>query len=186
MGAGVLPTTVYKNKLYFLFGKERDIDDTPGWSDFGGGQDNSESQMDTAVREAVEEMTGFLGSEKDLEGLLKKHGTKNYDIERYRTHIFPLKYDETLPFYYNNNQRFLQKRLSKSVIKNTKIFEKAEIKWVCEDDLIKMMPQFRSFYKTIVEQIYGDRTAIKTFVKKGIFNKTYKRTLKKNKTRKIT
>ena len=39
MGASILPVTIYNGKLYFLFGKERDIDENPGWSDFGGGTD---------------------------------------------------------------------------------------------------------------------------------------------------
>jgi hypothetical protein len=38
-------------------------------------------------------------------------------------HIFPFAYDEYLPFYYNNNQRFLQKRLDPDIIKKSKIFE---------------------------------------------------------------
>ena len=44
-------------------------------------------------------------------------------------HIFPFEYNELLPFYYNNNQRFIQKRLDPKIIKSTKIFEKEEIKW---------------------------------------------------------
>ena len=43
MGAGILPTCIYKGKLYFLFGKENKYGDTQGWSDFGGGTDNSET-----------------------------------------------------------------------------------------------------------------------------------------------
>jgi hypothetical protein len=41
MGASILPVTIYKGKLYFLFGKERAIDENPGWSDFGGGTDKN-------------------------------------------------------------------------------------------------------------------------------------------------
>ena len=38
MGAGILPTTIHKGKLYFLFGKEgKHEDSAPGFSDFGGG-----------------------------------------------------------------------------------------------------------------------------------------------------
>ena len=38
MGAGILPTTIHNNKLYFLFGKENPLEDSSkGWSDFGGG-----------------------------------------------------------------------------------------------------------------------------------------------------
>jgi len=30
MGGSVLPVTILNNKVYFLFGKERDIDENPG------------------------------------------------------------------------------------------------------------------------------------------------------------
>ncbi len=136
MGAGILPTTIHNGKLYFLFGKEgKHEDSAPGFSDFGGGTDNSETFLETAVREAGEEFTGFLGSDSDVRKMLKKYGTYNIDHKTdghktYRMHIFPFKYNEWLPYYYNNNQRFLQKRLPANVFKTTKIFEKAEIRWV--------------------------------------------------------
>ena len=130
MGAGILPTTLHDNKLYFLFGKEYKYETSaPGFSDFGGGTDNSETFFETAIREAGEELTGFLGSDADVKKMLKKYGTYNIDYSQsshavYRMHIFPLAYDQMLPFYYNNNQKFLQTHLDEDVIKNTKIFEK--------------------------------------------------------------
>ena len=73
MGAGILPTTIYNNKLYFLFGKEGKFEDNaPGYSDFGGGSDTNETFFNTATREASEELTGFLGDKKDICKLLKK------------------------------------------------------------------------------------------------------------------
>jgi hypothetical protein len=172
MGAGVLPACIYKNKLYFLFGKEHEYCDTPGFSDFGGGTDNKESYLNTAIREGTEELTGFLGSKKDLSKMLKK-GTFNIDHQDnpkygiYRMHIFKLDYDEHLPFYYNNNQRFIQANLHPSIIKKTKIFEKAEIRWVCIDDLSKMKPQFRSYFQKIVDQVIEKKEDIMRFIKHG-------------------
>ena len=139
MGAGILPTTIHNGKLYFLFGKENKYEDSaPGFSDFGGGTDNDESFFETAIRESGEELTGFLGDDNDIKKLLKRHGTYNIDYKTgehktYRMHIFPFEYNHWLPYYYNNNQRFLQKRLDPEVIKNSKIFEKAEIRCVCID-----------------------------------------------------
>ena len=67
MGGSVLPATIDdKGVLRFLFGKERDIDENPGWSDFGGGTENGETYMTTAIREGGEELTGFLGGEKEI------------------------------------------------------------------------------------------------------------------------
>jgi 8-oxo-dGTP pyrophosphatase MutT (NUDIX family) len=188
MGAGILPTTIHDNKLYFLFGKENKYETSaPGFSDFGGGTDNSESFFDTAIREAGEELTGFLGSDTDVKKMLKQYGTYNIDYSQsthstYRMHIFPLVYDQRLPFYYNNNQKFLQKHLDADVIKNTKIFEKAEIRWICVDELMKMRPQFRSYFRNMVDMIYSEKDKIKHFIgkslKKSIKNKTRKRTYK--------
>jgi hypothetical protein len=183
MGAGILPVTIHKDKLYFLFGKENKYADTPGWSDFGGGTETKESFLNTAAREATEELTGFLGDEKDIKRMLTKHGTFNIDNTSsghgtYRMHIFPMEYNELLPLYYNNNQRFLQRRLDPKVIKNSTIFEKDEIKWICIDDLDKMRKKFRHYFTTIIDKILDNHLNIENFVnnafKKSIKNKTRK------------
>jgi len=185
MGAGILPTTIHNGKLYFLFGKEGKFEDSaPGFSDFGGGTDNNESYFETAVREAGEELTGFLGNDAHIRKMLRKNGTYNIDYthdghKTYRMHIFPFPYDEWLPHYYNNNQRFLQKRLPDKVFKTTKIFEKAEIRWICVDDLPKMRPQFRSYFQNIVDMILQQKDAIKKFVKKGRKKGTAKKALRR-------
>lgn len=175
MGAGILPTTIHKGKLYFLFGKEGKYEDSaPGFSDFGGGSDNNESFLETAIREAGEEFTGFLGSDTDVRKMLKRYGTYNIDYKTdghktYRMHIFPFEYNDWLPYYYNNNQRFLQKRLDPKVLKNSKIFEKAQIKWVCIDELKKMRPQFRSYFQNIVDMMLNQKEGIRSFIEsKGV------------------
>ena len=142
MGGSILPVTLHNGKIYFLFGKERDIDENPGWSDFGGGTDKGETFIQTAIREGGEELTGFLGSDNDIRQMLRKYGTYNIDYNSegystYRCHIFPMEYDEMLPYYYNNNQQFLQKRLDSKIIRDTKIFEKTQIRWFSFDDIKK-------------------------------------------------
>lgn len=190
MGAGILPTTIYKKKLYFLFGKENKYEDTaPGFSDFGGGSDNNETHLETAIREGGEELTGFLGSDADLKKMLERHGTYNIDNPSgknkiYRVHLFPMEYDEKLPFYYNNNQRFLQKRLDPEVIKKTKIFEKEEIRWICIDELKSMKSQFRFFFPPIIDKIYNEQTQIKKFIAKGLGPTNLKKRTMHNRTRK--
>jgi hypothetical protein len=167
MGGGILPTTIYKNKLYFLFGKENKYADTPGFSDFGGGTEKNESYLQTAIREGGEELTGFLGSDDELSKMLKKRGTYNINNDgNYRMHIFFMKYDEALPHYYNNNQRFLQKRLEPEIIKKTKIFEKAEIRWFCIDELLPRKKEFRSYFQRIVEKIVAQQAKIFKFIQK--------------------
>ena len=199
MGASILPTTIYKNKIYFLFGKEREIDENPGWSDFGGGTDNNETYIQTAVRESCEELTGFLGDAGQVKSMLSKYGTYNIDFNSpghntYRVHIFPMEYDELLPYYYNNNQRFLQKKLSPKIIKDSKIFEKTEIRWFSMNELPKMRSKFRNFYQKIVDMILERKTPIQHFITSSLKKSAKKmasstkikkmKLVKKNKTRK--
>jgi hypothetical protein len=174
MGASILPITVHNGKILLLFGKERDIDENPGWSDFGGGTDKGETFLQTAVREGGEEMTGFLGSSSDIRKLLDRFGTFNVDYKSeggygtYRCHIFPMEYDEYLPYYYNNNQSFLQKRLPSNIIRDTKIFEKTQIKWFDINELAKRRSEFRSFYRNIIDLILQNKDGLIKFAKKCI------------------
>ena len=182
MGAGILPATIHNGQLTFLFGKENQYEDSaPGFSDFGGGTDNNETYLQTAIREGGEELTGFLGSDADLKKQLTKYGTYNIDHSSnshstYRMHIFPMEYDSKLPFYYNNNQKFIQKRLDPSIIRETKIFEKAEIRWISIHELPKMRNKFRFYFRSIVDQIGDQQNEIKKFIetslKKGTTGKT--------------
>jgi len=173
MGAGILPTTIYNNKIYFLFGKENRYEDSAsGFSDFGGGTDNKETYFQTAIREGTEELTGFLGSPSHLKNMLKKTGYYPIDYKsdgysNYRCHIFPYHYDERLPYYYNNNQQFIQKHLDSSIIKETKIFEKEKIEWFCIDDLLKRKKEFRSYFQNIIDIIHRDKDKILVFLKKA-------------------
>ena len=112
--------------------------------------------------------------------MLKINGTYNIDYKsdghsNYRMHIFKMDYDQLLPYYYNNNQRFLQKRLDVAIIKKTKIFEKAEIRWVCVDELPKMRKEFRSYFQNIVDIICEQQQKIRTFIIKSKKNKTLKK-----------
>jgi len=190
MGGSILPATVHNNKVYLLFGKERDIDENPGWSDFGGGTEKGETFIETACREGSEELTGYLGDVNDIKKLLNKFGTINIDYNSqghttYRSHIFPMNYDNLLPYYFNNNQLFLQKKLDPKVIRDTKIFEKTQIKWFSLDEIKKNRKQFRSFYQNIIDLILADRTNIESFVRRSLGKKTrVNRNHRSNKTRK--
>lgn len=175
-GAGVLPVAFHKGKLYFLMGKENPMEDTSkGFSDFGGGIDRREGTFDAALREASEELSGFLGPPKQILSHVKKHGGF-YKIERpdkhdptktgYTVHIIHMDYDPMLPFYYNNNHAFLWKRMNQKLLNASKLFEKIEIQWVCEDDLKRKMPDYRSFFRDTAIHIMAELPKIRTFIKR--------------------
>ena len=79
-----------KNELCFLFGKENPMENSAkGYSDFGGSLEKGETPLQTALREGVEELTGFLGNKQDIRKLIKKN-EGHYDItfNTYNIHIF--------------------------------------------------------------------------------------------------
>jgi len=191
MGAGILPTTIHEGQLYFLFGKENRFADTPGFSDIGGGQDGNENYLEAAIREGTEELTGFLGSEEELKKMLQKHGTYNIDFPSlhgkiYRMHIFPIKYDPMLPHYYNNNAKFLQKKLDPKIIEKSKIFEKDELRWVPITQLHKMQPQFRSYFQPHIDVICSQKEKISKFISGALNSNKSKKSRKGSIRRKRT
>jgi len=191
VAASILPVTIHNNELYFLFGKENDLEESAkGWSDFGGGVENSDSIYETALREGGEELTGFLGDNNQLKKYMKKHGGYYYiKHNTYHVHMIYLEYDENLVKYYNNNHAFLWKRMDRNYLKKPKFFEKIEIGWFSLKDIANMRGKFRPFYEEIVDNILSHIENIRKFILKrhikSIKNKkTRKGTRKNNKTRK--
>ena len=131
MGAGILPVAIYKNQLYFLFGKERDrpLETARGWADFGGGNDYKETNLSTAAREGAEELSGFLGNRNKIKNhLRKKKMTIKTDDNNYTTFIVPIDYDTNLPKYFNNQISFINEYVDNYKLNNTTMYEKQEIK----------------------------------------------------------
>jgi transcription termination factor NusB len=158
MGGGALPVAYNKKnkKVYLLFGKENEYlnKDSPGWSDFGGGEKPGESALDTALREGCEELNGFFGCEGDIKRLVKDNLVKSLNHERYTTFLFQIDYDENLPVYFNNNYKFLKSHVNNLVRHSTNgLFEKSDIKWMTFDDLRKERGTFRSYYRNVVDVI---------------------------------
>jgi 8-oxo-dGTP pyrophosphatase MutT (NUDIX family) len=175
VAGSILPVAFHKNQLYFLFGKENPFEDSAkGFSDFGGGVENNESPFDTAMREGGEELTGFLGDGKDIRKYVSKTGYYTVSVDSYHVHIVPFPYDERLPFYYNNNHKFLWEHMDKQLLNKTKLFEKIEIQWFTPDQMRRRKHEFRSFYQNIVSKFLEEMPKIKAFLVKKPKNKTRK------------
>ena len=166
VAASMLPVTIYKNKIYFLFGKENQMEDSAkGFSDFGGGVESGESIMETALREGAEELTGFLGDASQFKSLIKQNGgVYKLSHNDYNIHLFYLEYDENLPKYYKNNPHFLWNKMDKKMLNDSKLFEKQEIDWFSVDDLKKRRHEFRPFYREMVDLFVKNIHHIKRFV----------------------
>jgi 8-oxo-dGTP pyrophosphatase MutT (NUDIX family) len=146
-GSSILPVAIHKNKLYFLFGKENELEKSAkGFSDFGGGIERGETPLETACREGAEELTGFLGPIK-----LPDRPLVLGDPNKYIIHIMPLEYDANLPKYYNNNHLFLWNRMDKHLLSRTKLFEKIEIEWFELSQIAPRIKEFRPFYQDVLK-----------------------------------
>lgn len=161
VGAGLLPAAVHKGVIYLLFGRENELNDTPGWADFGGGSKPHETPLDVATREGSEELNGLLGSQTTLKKAAVRHKIAELKFHEYTTIVFKTDYDEKLEEYYENNYRFFEKYLP-SAKKNPDngLLEKAEIKWFTFAELKKTRGKFRPFYRNMVDIILEHEDSI--------------------------
>ena len=154
VAGSILPVTMHNGKVYFLFGKENALADTPGFSDFGGGLEKDEDPFETALREGGEELTGFLGDSKTLrEHINNRGGFYKILNKTYHMHVIYLDYDKNLPKYFNQNHDFLWKRMDQKMLNDTKLFEKSEIDWFSIADIKRRRKEFRKGWKDIVRAV---------------------------------
>jgi 8-oxo-dGTP pyrophosphatase MutT (NUDIX family) len=161
VGAGLLPAAVHKGVIYLLFGRENELNDTPGWADFGGGTKPNETLLDAASREGSEELNGLLGSQSVMKKVAVRRKIAELKFHEYTTIVFKTDYDEKLEEYYSNNYRFFEKYLP-GAKKNPHngLLEKAEIKWFTFAELRKNRNKFRLFYRNMVDIILDNEDEI--------------------------
>jgi 8-oxo-dGTP pyrophosphatase MutT (NUDIX family) len=181
VASAFLPVAWHKGNLYFLFGKERDEDSSPGFSDFGGGVEKNEDIYNAGLREMAEETTGFFGGPDEIRAYVDSQGGV-YPLvhEKYHIHIFRSDYEPKLIDYYNRNHKYIYDHMDHDYLKQTKIFEKVEIQWMTLDDMKRRRSEFRQFYRVIVDKIIKESPKIMKFVRKQGKGKD-----KGNKTRRI-
>ena len=88
--AGILPVAYYRNKVYFLFGREtKDVNNKQAgqWSDFGGTREKGETLFQTAVREGYEETDGIFGDERAIEQLIENNQIEVMNQGKYKIYM---------------------------------------------------------------------------------------------------
>ena len=163
MGAGILPVSLYKGHVLFLFGKERS---SGLWSDFGGKSERGETEIQTAVREGGEELNGFYGSGEELFNKINHSLLNKLYYDQYTTYIFRVDYDKNLPVYFNNTNKFAEFYLSNIVAgKKNGLFEKSEVRWFTMEEMRDQKNKFRSFYRSIINILVHDYTTLRSNAK---------------------
>lgn len=165
VASAFLPVSIYKNQLYFLFGKESHDDSAPGFSDFGGGVNDNEDIFNAGLREMAEETTGFFGGPKEINEMIQKNGgVYPFVSGDYHIHIFRIDYDPNLIHYFNRSHEFVGQRINKQILKKSMIFEKVEIQWMTVQEMKRRRKEFRHFYRVILDKIIDDIDNIKSFI----------------------
>ena len=166
-GSGLLPIAVHNNTIYFLIGRENKHNDSPGWSDFGGGMESGETPMDTCLREVEEETAGFIQKAVILKSI-QKHGTLTFHMKTgqldYHTTLVIIDYDPLMPIHFNNNHQFIETHFPK-IVKSSVFFEKDKMKWVTFSEMKRNLGEFRKFYCPMIQHLIKERKEINRFVK---------------------
>jgi 8-oxo-dGTP pyrophosphatase MutT (NUDIX family) len=164
MGAGVLPVTLYKGALFLLLGQERNNN---LWGDFGGKAHKGERPFETAIREGIEELNGFLGDENEFEALVTSNMIISISYDKYTSYIFKTNYDKKLPYYFSNVNKFAEQHLKDKIdINDNGLFEKKQIQWYPLSKLKEDKPHiaFREFYKPLINSIVKNERFIINFL----------------------
>ena len=154
MGGGILPVAFYRGKIYFLFSREYSKSKTKKglWSDFGGSREKGETYEETAIREGHEESNYILGSKKDIIDLVN-NSLYEITINKYRTYIVLIDYDQDLPKRFRQEFLYVKHNKPDLVSKKNGLYEKDMLKWYSYKDIKNDYNKFRPFYKNIVKRI---------------------------------
>ena len=192
-GGGVIPVALHDGKLHFLFGQENDVikdaSKNQDWGDFGGSAKPGESEMDTCVREGAEELNGFYGNKRDFRALLLKNQLLKLTYDTRVTHLMRVDYDERLPFYFNNNYRFIKETSNLRAIAahpENGYFEKSHVRWFTLEDLKRERGAFREYFRAFLDMIQYRAPEIRRLMQKRHKGKSHRQRSKsqRNKHRK--
>lgn len=170
VGSGVIIVALHKNKVYYLFGKEGSMerDKNCHWGDFGGGAKTGEDLLDTTTREGAEELNGFFGSKHDFEKYILKNKVDEIAYDKRYTYLVRADYDEKLPYYFNNNYKFICEYLKGHVEHPTNgLFEKSEIRWFTIEELKRERNIFRDYFRNIIDIIIYNHPKTLSKLKRG-------------------
>jgi hypothetical protein len=190
-GGGVIPVALHNGDLYFLFGQENDVikdaSKNQDWGDFGGSAKPGESEMDTCVREGAEELNGFFGNKRDFRALLLKNLLLKLTYDTRVTQLMRVDYDERLPFYFDNNYRFIKETANlRSIAAHPEngYFEKSHVRWFTLADLKRERGAFREYFRNFLDMIAYRAPEIRRLMEKRSGNKRSGKSKRSKPTRK--
>ena len=184
----MIPVAMHNGELHFLFGQENDVikdaSKNQDWGDFDGSAKPGESEMDTCVREGAEELNGFYGNKRDFRALLLKNQLLKLTYDTRVTYLMRVEYDERLPFYFNNNYRFIKETANlRSIAAHPEngYFEKSHVRWFTLADLKRERGAFREYFRAFLDMIEYRATEIRRLMQKKSNKRSDRKRSKSNK-----
>ena len=97
-----------------------------------------------------------MGNINELEERVNSNLILSISYEKYTTYIFKIDYDENLPIYFSNLNKFIEENANDKIMKDHNgLFEKKKLKWLQIKDYKSnnSILQLRPWYKPIIDSV---------------------------------
>jgi len=164
-GAGLLPFAKYSGFIYLFLGRENMESGHSAagkWSDFGGGKENDETELETALREGEEELNGLFGNREILSTLVEKTNIV-IKTKTFYTYLMEVKYDIYKVDELKIKYEYALQNSPDMEFAHNGLYEKDRGIWLKLENVEEFRPKLRRWYHPIMTKIvsyFNDRTKI--------------------------
>ncbi len=154
-GAGILPFARHNENIYLFLGRENmegGHSASGQWSDFGGGKENDETELETALREGEEELNGLFGNAEILSNLVKKTNI-TIKTKTFYTYLMEVKYDINKVNELKIKYEYALQHTPDLVFAHNGLYEKDRGIWLKLEDVNEFKPNLRRWYYYIIDKI---------------------------------
>lgn len=154
-GAGILPFARHEGFIYLFLGRENvegGHSASGQWSDFGGGKENDETELETALREGEEELNGLFGNREILSNLVKQTDIV-IKTKTFYTYLIEVKYDKLKVDELKIKYEYALQNTPDMVFAHNGLYEKDRGIWLKLEDVEEFRPKLRRWYHHIMNKI---------------------------------
>ena len=154
-GAGLLPFARYDGSVYLFLGRENmegGHSASGQWSDFGGGKENDETELETALREGEEELNGLFGNREILSKLIEQTNII-IKTKTFYTYLMEVKYDKLKVDELKIKYEYALQHTPELVFAHNGLYEKDRGIWLKLEDVEEFRPNLRRWYHPIMTKI---------------------------------
>ena len=154
-GGGLMPFAIHDGIIYLFLGRENMESGHSAagkWSDFGGGRENNETELEAALREGEEELNGLFGNREILSNLVEKTNII-IKTKTFYTYLFEVQYDIYKVDELKIKYEYALQNKPELVYAHNGLYEKDRGIWLKLEDVEKFRPNLRRWYHPIMTKI---------------------------------